>query len=189
MKNWGDLSHYDDRGVNYQDMWDAGIRMVGLKATQGNSNTDATYQAAYAAAKKVGLGVVSYTYIEPNEAGSDIVKYESIAHLGKGDVAAVDAEALGLSKVTTFAAMDDLIAKGIKCVLYCNRDYYENTLNSPTQYVLWIASYPKMPVLPSGVKVFAHQYSENDTCPGVPGTCDMNSVLVSDEEFESFLIQ
>jgi GH25 family lysozyme M1 (1,4-beta-N-acetylmuramidase) len=188
-----DLSHWDDSQVDYHAMYAAGIRMVGLKATQGTGNTDPTYLAEYARIKSVGvdgdrMSVLSYVFVEPNEAYGDDAKFLSVAHLGSGDIAAIDAEALGLSRVTTFAAMDYLLAKGIKTVLYCNRSFYQGELGSPTKYVMWPADYSDDWTLPDGVQIFARQYTDAGACPGVAGTCDMNRVECSDEEFKAFLI-
>ena len=193
MKDWPDLSHWDDFDVSYHAMYEAGIRMVGLKATQAHGNVDPTYQEQYARIKSVGvdgdrMGVVSYAFIENNEAVADDAWFLSVAHLGSGDIAAIDAEAQGLSKATTFAAMDYLLGKGIKTVLYCNRSFYQDVLGSPTQYVMWPADYSDDWTLPDGVQIFARQYSETGACPGVTGTCDMNRVECSDADFKAFLI-
>lgn len=194
MKDFPDLSHWDNSEVSYHQMYAAGIRMVGLKATQGAHNVDPTYQAHYARIKSVGvdgdrMGVLSYAFIEDGEAAEDDRKFISVAHLGPGDIACIDAEAQGLSAATTFAAMDALLAKGIKTVLYCNRSFYVDVLGSPTKYVMWPADYSDHWTLAAGVKIFARQYTETGTCPGVTGTCDMNRVECSDAEFKAFLIQ
>ena len=186
VKDFPDLSHWDDKEVDYHAMYASGIRIIGLKATQGIKNTDPTYLAEYARAKSVGLSVISYVFIEPEEADGDIVHYDDIAHIGFGDVACVDAEAQGLTAETTFAALDDMIDCGYQPVLYCSQSFYKDTLGSPTKYLLWLADYSGDPPVPESVRLFARQYTDKGTCPGVTGECDMSKVEVDEATFNSY---
>lgn len=191
MKDFPDLSHWDDGDVSYHAIVAAGIQYVGLKATEGTANTDATYQDGYTRARSVGLGVLSYAYVLPGEGSGDIVHFESVAHLQSGDIQpVVDAEAAGLNFATTQAAMHQLEAAGYKPILYCSLAFFRDVLGSPTQWPLWLAAYrDQMPTnLPADVVLFAWQYTEKGTCPGIGARCDMNRVAWTDEEFKRFLI-
>jgi lysozyme len=184
-----DLSHWDRLTPDAFHQFKANnFPCVILKATQGNTNTDPTYTDYAHRTRTVGLLLGAYVFLTPGAAGPQIVHYESIAHLQPGDIQPiVDAEAAGLTKATTFAAMADLEAHGYKPILYASYAFWHDVLGAPTKWPLWLAAYRAvMPALPKAVTLFAWQYSESASCPGVVGNCDMNKFYAKD--FSQFLI-
>ena len=129
-------------------------------------------------------------FITTTESKAGIVHFESISHLKSGDIQPiVDAEASGLTKATTDAAMADLKAAGYAPILYASWSFWHDVLEAPKEWPWWMADYNKeMPALPEGATLFAWQFTETGQCPGVVGNCDMNYVPYVADEFSRFLI-
>lgn len=182
-----DVSHYE-RGCDFAAMVKAGIRLCITKATEGAKNVDSLFGKYWPAMKLAGLKRFCYVFLLPNEAGSDILHFEDTTHLGSGDgQPIVDAEKNGLTASTVNAAMADLEARNLKPILYCSYAFWHDVLGSPSKWALWLADYNvSMPKMPTTVRMFAWQFAEDGTCPGVPHPCDVNVLLTSN--LSEFLI-
>jgi len=170
-----DLSHYEP-DVQFHAMIAGGVPAFITKATQGSSNTDPTYAHFSARGRSVGLIAGAYSYLAPGDPVPQIDHFLSVAGLQAGDLPPIiDAEATGLSKGQTFAALQQFESRGFRPILYCSLSFFKDVLGAPTDWPLWLAAYrPYLPPLPEGVTLFAWQHTDHGVCPGVAQPCDMN---------------
>ena len=169
--------YHGDHAVSFHDMAAAGIPLVILKATEGTAYTDPAFAARAARVRSVpGLALGAYAFLDARPGPPQAAHFLSAAHLQPGDLQpVVDAEKLGLTKAETFAALTDLEGRGYRPILYASLSFWRDVLGSPTRWALWLAAYcATLPALPDDVTLFAWQHSENSTCPGVVGPCDMS---------------
>lgn len=176
-----DISHYTDPSdVDFHAVAAGGVPLVITKATEGNAYVDPTYAAFAQRIRSVPLILGAYCFLDVAPESPQISHFISVAHLRKGDLQPViDAEAAGLGKMETFAAMADLEGRGYAPLLYCSLSFYNDVLGSPTRWWLWLAAYrATLPALPAGVRLFAWQHSSEGHCPGVARPCDMSYLYV-----------
>ena len=185
-----DISHYSDGGIDFHAVANGGVPLVITKASQGSHYTDPTYAGFAQRIRSVPLILGAYCYLNVAPEGPQVAHFIDVAHLQKGDLQPViDAEEAGLGKDETFAAMEDLEGRGYRPILYCNSDFFVNTLNSPTKWPLWLAAYrATLPSLAPGVRLFAWQHTDHGICPGVAKPCDMSYLYVSLENLKDYLI-
>ena len=177
--HYPDLSHWEAE-VDFHAVAAAGAPLVITKASEGASYVDPTYASFASRIRSVPLILGAYTFLDVSPERPQIDRFLNTAHLQKGDLQPiVDAEALGLSKAETFAALADLEARGFRPLLYANLSFFRDTLGAPTRWWLWLADYTEnLPLLPTGVKLFAWQRAEHGNFPGVSHPCDVNYLYV-----------
>ena len=174
-----DLSHYEP-DVDFHAVAAGGVPLVITKASEGNAYVDPTYAAFAQRIRSVPLILGAYCFLDVAPEGPQISHFISVAHLRKGDLQPViDAEAAGLGKTETFAAMADLEGRGYRPILYASLSFFSDVLGSPTKWWLWLAAYrPILPTLPAGVNLWAWQHNDAGICPGVARPCDMSYLYV-----------
>ena len=168
-----DVSHYEAVD-SFHEVAAIGCPAVILKASQGTHNVDPTYEDDYARAKQSGLVVGAYHYLEAGDVPVQIAHFLATAHLVPGDLRPiVDAEAPGLGRADTEQALDLLATRGLRPILYASASFWRDVLGSPTDHALWLAAYrPTMPALPTGVTLFAWQFTDRGVVKGIPSPCD-----------------
>ena len=174
-----DISHFES-DVQFHDIA-ATCPLVITKCSEDAGYTDPTYQPFADRARTVdGLIFGSYVFEDAAPEGPQIAHFFSTAHLQPGDLQPVlDAEAAGLSKMETFAALYDMENRGYRPILYCSLAFYNDVLGSPTRWWLWLAAYrSKLPDLPDSILLFAWQHTDCGVCPGVAKPCDMSYLYV-----------
>jgi GH25 family lysozyme M1 (1,4-beta-N-acetylmuramidase) len=189
--HFADVSHYDDANLDLHAYVNVGgCKLIILKASEGNW-ADPTFARMSAQVRSMpGLTLGTYVYEDDAPEAGQIGAYLSTAHLQSGDLQpVVDAEALGLTRAETFAALEDLEHRGYAPILYCNKYFFVSVLGSPTRWRLWLADYTgALPALPDGVSLFAWQHTQNNSCPGIPAPCDMSYLFAPSGDITPFLI-
>lgn len=170
-----DISHYSTVG-SFHSIQASGCPAVICKASQGVSNVDSTYHDFYRRAKEAGLIVGAYHYLMPHNVTVQMDHFLATAKLQKGDLRPIiDAEAPGLDREDTQAALDYLAAKSLRPILYCSLAFWFDTLRAPSDHALWLAAYRStLPQLPKGVTLFAWQKTDRGAVAGISNPCDLS---------------
>jgi len=188
--HFADLSHYEP-DVDFHKLAET-CPFVITKCSEGTGYIDPTYQGFADRVRTVpDLIFGSYVFLDAAPASPQVDHYLSAAHLEPGDLQpVVDAEALGLTRAETLAAMTDLELRGYRPILYASLSFYKDVLNAPSRWWLWLAAYrDNLPALPPGTKLFAWQHSDHAVFPGVAKPCDGSYLYVSvDDLKEKFTI-
>lgn len=182
-----DVSHYQgnidwDKVVNGTP-----ISYVYLKATEGASLVDDTYERNLTEARRVGLSVGSYHFYRPNvdwkkqfdnmtsvvkTENQDLVPIIDIEH--RGSVSAEDFIAdlrSFIEKVTAYY--------GKKPLLYTYHNFYNRYLQGEfTDYHFMIARYRSdSPTLNDGKDYIMWQYTQTGSIPGIRGHVDRSKIM------------
>lgn len=185
-----DVSHHNGK-IDWAKVKAAGISFVFLKATEGATYKDPTYDDNYAQAKAHGIAVGAYHFFRPGVSTKSQVDnfVAAIKKLNPGDLPPVlDAENPvlweGLSAKTAadkcVAFMDAVKSQlGATPVLYAGSFFIRDQLGGDARlaaYPLWLAQYRKNdPAVPKPYATWTFwQHTESGTCPGITGNCDMN---------------
>lgn len=190
MIKFPDVSHYEPK-IQFGELKASGVPCVITKATQGASNTDPTYADFIKRGRSVGLIMGAYTFLNPSDPAPQIEHFLATAKLQPGDLQPiVDAEATGLSRAQTVAAMRALEAKKYHPILYCSLAYFLNVLEAPDNWPLWLAAYRSvLPPLPKGVTLFAWQNTDSAVFAGVGSPCDGNQFYGSLADLKKYTIR
>lgn len=182
-----DVSHYQGN-IN----WDAvaegtPISYVYLKATEGESLVDNTYERNIAEARRVGLSVGSYHFYRPN------VQWEKqfdnmVSVVRKEDqdlVPIIDIEHRGSVSEETFLSdlrsfVEQVTAYyGKKPLLYTYHNFYNRyLLGAFKDYHFMIARYRSdSPTLDDGKDYIMWQYTSTGSIPGIRGHVDRSKIM------------
>ena len=150
-----DVSHHNGK-IDWAKVKAAGITFVYLKATEGATYKDPTYDDNYAQAKAHGIAVGAYHFFRPGVATKSQVDnfVAAIKKLNPGDLPPVlDAE-------------NPVLWEGLSA----------KTAARLAAYPLWLAQYRKNdPTVPKPYATWTFwQHTESGKCPGITGNCDMN---------------
>uniref|UniRef100_UPI003FD6CA0A glycoside hydrolase family 25 protein n=2 Tax=Alloprevotella sp. TaxID=1872471 RepID=UPI003FD6CA0A len=182
-----DVSHYQGR-ID----WDAvvngtPISYVYLKATEGASLVDDTYERNLEEARRVGLSVGSYHFYRPNvdwkkqfDNMTAVVKYDDqdlvpiidIEHRGSvSDEAFITDLRSFIERVTEFY--------GKKPLLYTYHNFYNRYLQGEFKdYHFMIARYRSdSPTLNDGKDYIMWQYTSTGSIPGIRGHVDRSKIM------------
>lgn len=182
-----DVSHYQG-SINWDEVVNSTpISYVYLKATEGASLVDDTYQRNLTEARRVGLSVGSYHFYRPNVEwqrqfdnmtsvvradDQDLVPIIDIEHRGSvsEDVFISDLKAF-IEKVTTFY--------GKKPLLYTYHNFYNRYLQGQfSDYHFMIARYRSdSPTLDDGKDYIMWQYTSSGSIPGIRGHVDRSKIM------------
>ena len=163
------------------------ISYVYLKATEGASLVDDTYERNLTEARRVGLSVGSYHFYRPNvdwkkqfdnmtsvvkTENQDLVPIIDIEH--RGSVSAEDFIAdlrSFIEKVTAYY--------GKKPLLYTYHNFYNRYLQGEfTDYHFMIARYRSdSPALNDGKDYIMWQYTQTGSIPGIRGHVDRSKIM------------
>ncbi|URZ17771.1 GH25 family lysozyme [Clostridium felsineum] len=172
---------YSGQGsVDFNAVKESGVEIVYIKATEGVTYTDSTYQTFYNGAKEAGLKVGFYHFLRANDPVSEAKHFlDAISGLSVDCKCAIDVEVtMGQStdeissNVRSFA--DYLIAQGIEVCMYTYVSFYNDNLNSTVKDLpLWIAEYGvSTPDIDESYVGF--QYSESGSVDGISGDVDLD---------------
>ncbi len=182
-----DVSHYQGT-INWDDVVNGTpISYVYLKATEGASLVDDTYERNLSEARRVGLSVGSYHFYRPNvnweeqfQNMTSVVKMENqdlvpiidIEHRGSVslDVFLSDLKSF-IEKVTAFY--------GKKPLLYTYHNFYNRYLSGQfSDYHFMIARYKSdSPTLDDGKDYIMWQYTSTGSIPGIRGHVDRSRIM------------
>lgn len=182
-----DVSHYQgnidwDKVVNGTP-----ISYVYLKATEGASLVDDTYERNLTEARRVGLSVGSYHFYRPNvdwkkqfDNMTSVVKTEN-----QDLVPIIDIEHRGsVSSEDFIADLRSFIEKvtayyGKKPLLYTYHNFYNRYLQGEfTDYHFMIARYRSdSPTLNDGKDYIMWQYTQTGSIPGIRGHVDRSKIM------------
>ena len=184
-----DVSHYQG-SINWDEVVDGTpISYVYLKATEGASLVDDTYERNLAEARRVGLSVGSYQFYRPNIDWKK--QFDNMTSIVKSDeqdlVPIIDIEHRG--SVSSEAFISDLrsfIEKvteyyGKKPLLYTYHNFYNSYLQGEfTDYHFMIARYRSdSPTLNDGKDYIMWQYTSRGSIPGIRGHVDRSKIMGS----------
>ena len=177
-----DVSHYQG-SIDWQQVVQAGIQFVFVKATQGITYVDPQFQTNWQGAKAAGLPRGAYHFFEPDD-DPGLQFQNFLAALGDdpGELPPVlDVEAHGdaaqiLAGVQTWIALAEA-ALGRQVILYTSPGYWKN-LGAPglPGQPLWIAEYGvSAPKVPDGWTDWTlWQHSQSGTVAGIQGAVDLD---------------
>lgn len=188
-----DVSKYQG-SIDWSKVKADGIEFAILKATQKNNKVEPSFEANYAGCVASGVPVGCYRYVYATSV--EAAKAEATALVavinGKNLPYRVwldmeDASLAGNAKnvltdiIEAEAAI--LLNAGFKVGVYCNKDWYDHTLDSATlsaKYPFWIARYPsgdngtiKESLSPKSFGAI-WQYSSKGAVNGISGNTDRN---------------
>lgn len=182
-----DVSHYQG-SID----WDAvvngtPISYVYLKATEGASLVDNTYERNLAEARRVGLSVGSYHFYRPNvNWQQQFDNMVSVVKMENQDlVPIIDIEHRGSVSEDTFisdlrAFVEKVTAYyGKKPLLYTYHNFYNRYLSGVfPDYHFMIARYRSdMPILDDGKDYIMWQYTSTGSIPGIRGNVDRSKIM------------
>lgn len=182
-----DVSHYQGNIDWHQVAGSSQISYVYLKATEGESFLDKTYQRNLKEARKAGLSVGSYHFYRPNVNWE--LQFNNLTKNVKKNtqdlVPMIDIEIRG--KVSDAKFIQDL-AKFIKKVedfygkkplLYTYQNFYNKHLVGKFKGYHWMmAKYQtERPILTDNQEYIMWQYSASGRIPGVKGDVDRSRIM------------
>jgi lysozyme len=177
-----DVSHYQGT-IDWQQVAQAGIRFVFVKATQGITVVDPQFQTNWQGAKAAGLLRGAYHFFEPDD-DPGLQVQNLLAALGDdpGELPpALDVETHGdavqiLAGVQMWISLVEA-ALGRTVILYTSPGFWK-TLGAPglPGQPLWIAEYGvSAPKLPAGWTDWTFwQSSQSGTVAGIQGAVDLD---------------
>lgn len=188
-----DVSHHQQTGINWQQVFQSGQRFAFIRAsyvgTQSKKpNPDRNFEAHWRAARAVnGLLLTAYHFFVPvPDVKEQIEFFLNMVAVRKVDLPLVlDFENNGgLDKDAVSRAIEDglklLESKvGYRPIIYTGPSWWNrNTVGSPrwSQHDLWIANYGNpTPSLPRDWTTWRFwQWTESGTIAGMPGSVDVN---------------
>ncbi len=180
-----DVSRYQGE-IDWKKVAAAGYKFAVIRATVGDYYTDPRFYTNWTAAKKALLLVSAYHVVVPTRyADKQIDRLFDVMDKRKPDFPLVlDVERYdNLSNASVTANIRDCITQitsrgGRRPIIYTARwfwNYHVKPASDWSKYDLWVASYTKTPVYPTGWTKFKFwQYTGSGKVPGVPGSCDCN---------------
>lgn len=182
-----DVSHYQG-SINWDQVVDGTpISYVYLKATEGASLVDDTYERNLNEARRVGLSVGSYHFYRPNiDWKKQFNNMTSVVKMDEQDlVPIIDIEHRG--SVSSDAFIADLRAfvekvteyYGKKPLLYTYHNFYNRYLQGEFKdYHFMIARYRSdSPTLNDGKDYIMWQYTSTGSVPGIRGHVDRSKIM------------
>lgn len=179
----------------------AGYKFAILRIHQ-KSGTDSSFEHNYKGCKSNGILIGGYKYSYALTPAQAVDEAEAVIEVlnGRGldfpvfyDLEWNQQRSLGKQAIENIAVsfLTRIKKAGYKVGIYCNYDWYKNTLTDTLKkYDCWIANYPKKELdngtlqerlrVPAGV---GWQYSEHGKVPGINGNVDMD-VFYTDYQTE-----
>ena len=182
-----DVSHYQG-SINWDEVANGTpISYVYLKATEGASLVDNTYERNLNEAHRVGLSVGSYHFYRPNvDWRKQFDNMTAVVKMDEQDlVPIIDIEHRGSTNLNDFIAdLRSFIEKvteyyGKKPLLYTYHNFYNNYLQGAfTDYHFMIARYRSdSPTLNDGKDYIMWQYTSTGSVPGIRGHVDRSKIM------------
>ncbi len=182
-----DVSHYQG-SINWDEVANGTpISYVYLKATEGASLVDDTYERNLNEARRVGLSVGSYHFYRPNvDWKKQFDNMTAVVKMDEQDlVPIIDIEHRGSTSLNDFIAdLRSFIEKvteyyGKKPLLYTYHNFYNSYLQGAfTDYHFMIARYRSdSPTLNDGKDYIMWQYTSTGSIPGIRGHVDRSKIM------------
>lgn len=178
-----DLSHHNTV-TSFADVYASGIRGVILKASQGSTNTDATYAQRRKDARWAGLLVGAYHFGDSSTVKNQVSNFLRVSDPDANTLLALDWEPNGRWTMSLDQAKEFLQLvydrTGQVPVLYSGNLVKETLGDRPDPFLakhrLWLAQYGPKAVLPKGWDAYwLHQFTGDGQGPGpheIPGVKD-----------------
>lgn len=177
-----DLSHHNDV-LSWDDIAASGVIGVILKATEGTSYEDPTYEQRRREAQAAGLKVASYHFLHAGDVAEQMRWFLETVQPRQGERLVIDHEADAsldeLEYAVNFLAADP---HDVQITVYSGHlikeqlgEGYSATLSQLTD--LWIAQYTTgWPTWPEQTwpSPALWQWTDEGSCPGVNGNVDCN---------------
>ena len=181
-----DVSHHQGR-IAWDDVAEAGIEFVYIKATEGTDWIDPRAASNWSGAKDAGLRVGAYHYYLLCRTGGaqaehfiDIVPIDAAALPPVIDLEHAQNCGLDQPLEEVRAEISVMISKlrrhyGKDPVLYTTNAFYRDWLqNAFPANPIWIRDIQRYPELPDGRDWTIWQYSHRGRVPGIDGEVDLN---------------
>ena len=181
-----DVSHHQGR-IAWDDVADAGIDFVYVKATEGTDWIDPRGHSNWVGAKEAGLRVGAYHYYLLCKTGGaqaehfiDIVPIDASALPPVIDLEHAQNCGMDQPVEEVRAEISVMISKlrrhyGKDPVLYTTNSFYRDWLqNAFPANPIWIRDIQAYPGLPDGRDWIIWQYSHRGRVPGIDGEVDLN---------------
>lgn len=169
-----------------------------IKTTQKNNTVEPKFEEYYAGALAAGLAIGGYRYVYAKTVEEAKAEANAVVKVLNGrklpamfwiDMEDKTIKGIGKAMLTQIIETEAAIleAAGITVGIYCNKDWYNNVLDSAylsTKYKFWIARYP---IFDNGTvkeslspKAYAElwQYSSKGKVDGISGNVDLNVAYV-----------
>lgn len=182
--------------IDWAKVKKSGISFAILKVTQKDNSVEGAFERNYSGASSNGLDVGVYRYVyaktvsQAQAEANAIVKYLKGKNITYGvwlDMEDSSIKGIGKSMLTNIirAEAEILNKAGYYVGIYCNRDWYNNVLDSKNlkaHYPFWIARYPSSDrgvynasslLSPKSYGV-AWQYSSKGNVDGIKGYVDLD---------------
>lgn len=171
-----DISNYQGN-VDFEQVKNAGVEIVIIKATEGKTWQDPRFMSYYNDAKAAGLKVGAYHFLRRNAVEDEANNLLSVIRNLKLECkviidAEVDLGGVAATSQHIKQFYELLKSKGYDVALYTYTDFYNNNLNSTVKDIpLWIANYGSR----AGVSNYiGWQYSDKGNILGITGHVDIN---------------
>jgi lysozyme len=190
-----DVSHYQS-AIDWEKVANQQLDFVFVKATEGITLNDSSFNNNWKAIKSEGLRRGAYHFYRANVSPEQqALNFIRNVKMEAGDLPPVlDVETLdGAGKIELLAGMVTWlymveIAYGVKPVIYSNQKFYNTYLSGQFEdYPLWIARYHNalQPNLADGRKWKFWQRRDTGKLDGIEGDVDMNVFQGTQKELES----
>lgn len=182
-----DLYHADSVS-SFEEVYNAGIRGVIHKATEGNTLSDSAYASRRHEALDAGLLWGAYHFLRPGDMKDQARRFVDTAAPTEATLLAVDHEdpKVKLHDLLEFLAEVASETGGHAATIYSGFLIKEQIGGGAMllPYRLWLAQYSKTPKWPVNVweKPFLWQYTESGELPGISGKIDLNSFDGTDDD-------
>lgn len=174
---------------NLQQHWDAGYRVLALKATESTSYTWTLGNTLADKWHSFGGRVVRYAFVRPGnpEAEADFYVAAIRASLRAGDVYAIDAEVDGIdgpfvrrfiARVNARGPRYGILHRPLHGLVYGPPYFLRDHGITGYGWGLWLADYEARPsFIPPGWKTWtAWQFSQTASAPGTQGSVDESHI-------------
>lgn len=164
-----------------RDVWNAGVRVLTLKATEGTGYAWGASPGFAQAWHALGGICGHYHFLHPGSPASAYAEADAfVAHvsgtLGRGDFVVVDAETKGESDAQVSAFIDRVHAHlpGVPGLEYSYQAFFAETpLRLHRAWQRWVAAYG--PAAP-GLGWQAWQFTQTGRVPGIVGDVDLSHI-------------
>lgn len=179
-----DISMHNGK-INFNDLKNAGIGAVIIKATEGVEYIDPMCDSHTEGVKAAGISFGYYHFMsektDPVRQAQDF--YNKIKNTGYNILPCLDVEtnSKGRSRTEISDRCIEFLNEfkrlsGQDCMIYTGGFFGRDNLDDRVKvYPGWIAHYGVDYPMENGFKVIGHQYTEHGQINGVNGNCDVNN--------------
>ena len=175
-----DISHWQPE-PDFEKVAASGIVGVILKATEGQTNIDATFRRRYDAALAAGLAVSSYHFMRPGNIVGQMNNYLNTVKPRQGERVCLDHEDSLVSLADLESAVEYLMgdSRDLQITIYSGHVIKEQLGGRRSDILadntsLWIAQYSSSPTWPTATwpTWSLWQYTDGATVDGITGAVD-----------------